>query len=103
MSTTKHTPGPWTVGQHLALGSLPIYQAVAGPRMEIAKVNGREGEIAANAALIASAPDLYDVLRRMDSLRGIVPINDEHRQDISDAWGDLWIEARAALAKAVPQ
>jgi len=59
MSGSKRTPGPWTVGETLVNGSLPIYQS-GDPRVEVAKVNGFAGEIDANARLIAAAPELAE-------------------------------------------
>jgi hypothetical protein len=64
-NTTSHTPGPWTAGPPAWFrgqrtsedGKRPI---TAGPAGVVANVYG-EG----NARLIAAAPELLDLVRRM--------------------------------------
>jgi hypothetical protein len=68
---TDHTPGPWVVD---AIGQ--IFLAGIGPQPRICFVNGpagkqaweitvTEAEKAANARLIAAAPDLLEALKGM--------------------------------------
>lgn len=61
---SKHTPGPWQVGGSLAGGCLPVNQAAAGDRLQVARVNGKAGEMEANARLTAAAPELLEALRK---------------------------------------
>jgi hypothetical protein len=68
---TKHTPGPW----HDPRGSVAILSVATGEKIaEItalrcpvykAKGGTRNAEIAANARLIARAPDLLEALREI--------------------------------------
>ena len=61
---TQHTPGPWryvresgspTTGPHMIKGAIPGYLA------EVRDCGS--GDVAANARLIAAAPELLDALR----------------------------------------
>jgi hypothetical protein len=91
--TTKHTPGPWTVQD----GTLTIYTLTNSVTNAVAvacrvRLDGGSivlGEEAkANAALIASAPDLYAALKvAADRLEEACLFQDAEA-------------ARAALAKA---
>lgn len=61
MSETKHTPGPWHVGDHRGI----IVYDVNGIAIADAKTfHGKHGEGAAeaNARLIAAAPELLEAL-----------------------------------------
>lgn len=77
--TAQHTPGPWHVSNGVQVRS---------ERHQIAKVwMMRNGEGSANAKLIAAAPDLLLLARRLEvALPGDLPT--------------LIAEARAAVAKA---
>lgn len=85
MSAAKHTPGPWVVFEkHIgAGGTLPIVHRTKWWSHGINEI-----EDAANARLIAAAPDL------LEELREIVEMIDPCGHDVNfDA-------ARAAIAKA---
>lgn len=64
MSNTKskHTPGPWTIGDFLQTGNMDI----RSPDKEVCLLRYRKSktndEVYANAALIAAAPDLLSAL-----------------------------------------
>lgn len=62
---TKHTPGPWHIGTHTYHAGRDVY----GPKGEPVAVADQEltlpEESAANAALIAAAPDLLATLTRI--------------------------------------
>lgn len=79
--TSKHTPGPWSVGN----GS-----RVTGFTVKIATdellVGGRGLTSEANARLIAAAPELLEALQRL--------------VDVVDPESTGWNEAVAAIAKA---
>ena len=79
VNQTKWTPGPWKIGGPTGfVNQISIYPAIG-------IVYGAGQEIAANARLIAAAPDLVEAL-----------------QDLCDTLGECGMteKARAALAKA---
>jgi len=92
---TAHTPGPWRHAAGLivadggAVATLPHNQGVVRPAART------PDEHAANARLIAAAPELLEALQAFESLVG----------DVSDRrlWptlGPVADRARAAIAKA---
>ena len=88
---SRHTPGPWSVGNTDPLlfgvkrgnGTEPI-GFVYGPSFPERSALGSKA--LANARLIAAAPELLDVLAKCLRFGGLFP--------------DLADEARAAIAKA---
>jgi hypothetical protein len=57
---SKHTPGPWSAERSPVF----LHQTnITTPEGPIATVYGTSGENAANVALIASAPEMLEVLR----------------------------------------
>jgi len=91
MTETKFTPGPWSATAWGAFGDFEINGADGAYR--IATVNGNDGldeptdfPSAANADLIAAAPDLYAMLQEL-----LVWTAQK---------GDWRVAVRAALAKA---
>ena len=92
---SAHTPGPWAaVGDNSKLEF--VEKDIGGSRMTIATCfqQGamRDGERAANARLIAAAPDL------LAALAGIIEIG---KRDLTNPKYDAYFEeARAALRKA---
>lgn len=104
MSQSKHTPGPWKVGQRIDNpGQIDLIR-VGVPSEEpgyveysVASVHCYGESAEANAALIASAPDLLNALKR---LLGHVPGYPVVDPDDSEAAAiDQAIEA---IAKAEP-
>lgn len=90
---SAHTPGPWTAGEQLTGGSIPVYQTKAGYGMQVARVNGKAGEQEANARLIAAAP-AYAVVWAM--------VPDEIKQRIFDSLykpETAWIESAILRAE----
>ena len=93
----KHTPGPWAVndsdtgmsddGTIINLHGMVIVSSVYGQTTEIA---------AANAALIAAAPAMYEALQAM--LDGILYTRGAPMTE--DRWRTLTTIARQALAQA---
>ena len=86
MSTTAHTPGPWTIS-----GASTI-KTLGGNKTYIASI--AKNDRPANARLIAAAPDLLEALKALQrqALQG-------------NARGDEWMDealelTRAAIAKA---
>lgn len=109
MMSSKHTPGPWTkmatYKGHLVASvertpGLPIVTAVAA-------CEGKESE--ANARLIATAPELLDLLDRVayhmeGGIRMEYPASPEESPQPASEWDHeadrLAGEARRLLAKA---
>jgi len=63
---SKHTPGPWASNKYTTSVSVPL-KAIDCERIgfSIVFVNGhREKEAAANARLIAAAPELLEVVQK---------------------------------------
>lgn len=102
--TAKHTPGPWVVTQHSA-GMI----CVAGPDCKdlcavgYNRTDGRDD--AANAALIAAAPAMYEALKhlvKVEELR-LQATTENDYVDLVIADKHLQELAKAALAKAEGQ
>jgi hypothetical protein len=100
----KHTPAPWHVG--IGNGEGSIFSDSGRTRLEdggttlypICSYNRgwNADEDAANARLIASAPDLLETLREL-----IVQIYEDVPDDIvSDHFRDALVAAEAAIHKA---
>ena len=91
MST--HTPGPWRAD------GLRVWRMI----YEVATVNAgaiEPDEVAlANAHLIAAAPDLLAALEMMLFYESHSPRPDDYHNGRS-RWGEILIDARAAIAKA---
>lgn len=104
----KHTPGPWHVGTGNGEGS--IFADAGRMRLEsggttlypICKINGswagREDETAANARLIAAAPDLLDRLAYIADMAEFSI--DDANLDLADKLNEIVRIARAAIARA---
>lgn len=90
--TVKHTPGPWNVsGSHIVSVKTGVQLAEVFSPCGYDPKNQKE---AANARLIAAAPDLLAALEQC------LVIVDAHRR-ISGGDGDMAaMNARAALARA---
>lgn len=88
-SMSKHTPGPWTVGEKRGLkrGNYIVF-----PLPE-------DDEIDANARLIAAAPDLLAALKK--TLRAAVPVErGELASDMLIRLSNIGFVVRAAITKA---
>lgn len=111
--SAQHTPGPWvlatvptSVGSCHKIGPFPNGDRVAtfacvyadGHRLGIDDTNPAAAELAANARLIASAPELLEALGGMLQVYGGNKCRDglpKHETEL-----DLIAQARAAIAKA---
>ena len=81
MTDTRHTPGPWRIGD---AGFTVFGPPKPGALAEtIAPVKSR-----ANARLIAAAPDL------LAALEALAALPNKHRPE------EMWEAARAAIARA---
>lgn len=82
-----HTQGPWWVDNRRPTGALQVQAQHRGVGSSycVASVNYYEDD-AANACLIAAAPELLDALKKVVAL--------------SDRKHDAWDAAHAAIAKA---
>ena len=106
MSETKHTPGPWEAIVTGEEKHIIEYQTETGSIACIAQCMGTSAISAANAALIAAAPELLETLKELANL-----VEADQRGD-DDAVPARWArpsysaiaeavnEARAAIAKA---
>ena len=109
--TTKHTPGPWKVGQYLgSLRQFVIHMDVGdnGRGSDVAFTSAAFGndETIANARLIAAAPDLLEALQWYEAKAvqmGRAAIDQDSKlllelmKEIAVEYG---AQARAAIAKA---
>ena len=101
---TKWTIGPWTVHSN-GDGSSSIRQEGTGKFLAFMAVDREEhmtlDEAEANAALIASAPDLYSALAEarpvLEALQAAHPLPDH---DSAVGYGKALRVLRAALSKA---
>lgn len=84
--STQHTPGPWTVSNNAIYGSSGLIKPL------VAYLDDRfdDAEAANNARLIAAAPDLLELARR-------IVLADE--QDEGDIPADIVLGAAAAIFK----
>ena len=99
---SKHTPGPWTV-EYPPNGHCYIRDTAY--RAEIARVSSdnmlAEGSAAANAALIAAAPELLSLLREAQTLALDLHIGRAYiSRSYIDKQTDLNARIDAAIAKA---
>ena len=95
MSETKHTQGPWRINKY---GSIGAGERGTEPIVAIVEpfysVDRRHGDHAANARLIAAAPDM------LEALTALLARFDDN-PELSELIGRVEIErARAAIAKA---
>ncbi len=93
MSAPKHTPGPWSVAQSFRPGAQFTIRATLGKSTpfvvaETACLHPTWGDELANAALIASAPDLAARIAALESL-----LTEKQRQC------DVLTDALIAIAK----
>ena len=93
--TAQHTPGPWRMRAAIKADEFEIRdENSSGGYAPIAKVKGDKRstieQAAANARLIAAAPDLLEALKDAVSRQA-------YREGSGPAW---WENARAAIAKA---
>ncbi len=93
----KHTPGPWRVERYFSKwligngnGSYLIAETAGSPAY-LGRASAERD--AANAYLIAAAPNLLETLQVLLSLHDACV-------DTADAWNASMEEARAAIAKA---
>ena len=109
-----HTPGPWVSVDRNPSSGLDIRGGCH--HYPIARVtsywNGpgpRETEALANCDLIAAAPELLEVVKRLDALwleDWEPPHADKAQQEpriLAEECLDIWRDARAAIAKALGQ
>lgn len=103
---SKHTPGPWWLGRdpsHFgSLTSITGGSDSTGGIRSVAEVGGLDiDEAEANARLISAAPDMLEVLKKLDDLRNEWRNNDNFSSiDYMDEIDNLAEDIRAAIAKA---
>lgn len=94
MEASKHTPGPWSLFHHKDSGAR--YIDAGSVQMQISRTSDAGAEdMDANARLIASAPELLELVTAIMKARGkcYIPNN----EDGLLSWDE---KARAAIAKA---
>ncbi len=105
MPMNDHTPGPWSVEDNAIMADVGAYIATVSTAGDFPCLDQDEetqehvkAECAANARLIAAAPEL------LKYLASFVRLSDEKIKNPEMAWPTwetpLLIEARAAIAKA---
>lgn len=95
----KHTPGPWTIGRDCLPGG-PSFMAIhSSDRAATAICSMRVNvpEVAANARLIAAAPDLLAALQAFYKWWGSIDCICLNPEPIPNALGE---QMEAAIAKA---
>ena len=91
MSESKHTPGPWTATISQTSEGGDFWSVYGADDISIVYITLRKRqELAANARLIAAAPEL------LEALEGLCAEVDEHELGNPD----VLRTARAAIAKA---
>ena len=88
---SKHTPGPWA----LSSGASHVIAARGGGICKLDSIHGAYQDQAANAHLIAAAPDMLEALKRIE-----YGLTQDART--ADGWtkADAVACAQAAIAKA---
>lgn len=101
--TAKHTPGPWSIHWGTAQsgsGHHIVDSSDMGELSRIATVlfhDDTDGETAANAHLVAAAPDLLEALQ---SAHEVLLVSYPLHSIDMDRRGAILEQARAAIAKA---
>lgn len=92
----KHTSGPWRVGNYAVNDYAPtIYNLDATKIATVEAWSGEEyNESEANAALIATAPELLEALQNM------IDLWTPYLHCVGDIGLEKMMSARAAIAKA---
>ena len=107
---SKYTSGPWTKVPQNGSGPIIAHEFDTGKQMHprglrlICHVLARGSsadEDAANASLIAAAPDLLEALKRLSRLYDGIYVN--MSDDEMAMSREAWAEADAAIAKAEGQ
>lgn len=98
MTKTAHTPGPWEA-EPMEDGCSVAYRINDAHGYEIGVTSGRDGESeeAANARLIAAAPDMLAALKECLPLFDMVTALDDHGSNVLGQAENL---IRAAIAEA---
>jgi hypothetical protein len=100
--STKHTPGPWELSDHFTVYKLNedrrranIFWATVYAGNQHGTVKTERSEVAANARLIAAAPDLLEALQA---------VREWAEGSAENYTGDHPVaKARAAIAKATEE
>lgn len=94
MSKTKHTPGPWKVGEENEFEAYEFVSITTESGVQIGDVSSDgcvDDETHANARLIAAAPDMLAALKQIES---------EMRAGLGSSYGETREAVRRAIAKA---
>jgi hypothetical protein len=94
---SAHTPGPWTAGQPTKQRADATITAHSRRVAFVISQDQPDADAAANARLIAAAPDLYAALQAFLALDEFA-----YAEKASPAMWEAHTVARAALAKVKP-
>ena len=89
MNANKHTPGPWMKSTH---GGISKYSIWSSNGQHIADTNTTKSigfdKCAANASLIAAAPELLEALKELVAEFGVCGLTEKARAAIAKATGE---------------
>jgi hypothetical protein len=103
---TKHTPGPWSINNNIGKKGEIGVLADAAPCIIATMGNAKAwpAEARANAALIASAPELFETLKALAVAAGEADALQHAGLTVpAEVWSNIYkanIAARAAIAQA---
>jgi len=116
MTKATHTSGPWNLeretereidrrGNTVIVETCDSWKISVEPdhpngALRLATIPNRDSQDAANAALIASAPELLAALEQMLKEHDIITDNDPSVRRGDDRWPNSAKKARDAIAKA---
>lgn len=92
-ATAGHTPGPWTVDSDKTTVSMGGQCVIVAPAPD----GAQQGEVRANASLIAAAPELLAALQDAEFLMRQAG---KHAGPMQDSFNRSAYDARAAIARA---
>jgi hypothetical protein len=97
----SHTPGPWRIYDHVAASGKPVdfgdLVICDRDKEEVAVVRFNGADCAANARLLAAAPELLAALAALESA---VCSDPDHDESLPFHYRGAVERARAAIAKA---
>jgi len=95
MKNIKHTPGPWVVGETIALR----HTVLGNGNNSVCKAFGEtENESHANAALISAAPEMLEALATIYNFANLQPLLETRYSKALVS--DLMKQMQNAIAKA---
>jgi len=96
---SKHTPGPWFATQNGSAFNLNSPDRASHFAILLGMLSNSDGELDANARLIAAAPELLEALKALKRMPIPMPRTEQARKDIAAYWAVV----DAVIAKAEDQ